>query len=372
MYKIKAIGAIIARWPFIGTIIAIMPTEAATHNRKEVTRHYPKASQHTDKYQPITRHRDNDKPKNKENTMKPLAINTLSFALVAAWLAVASTTAADPQPQYGGFSPDADGHQAYLDYIHSLDMVLVKAGDELQQAVEAIPVKADISITPQQEADLRDWLYDFLVAFSASGSDSLAATFYLREGVDDPDEIQQIKERLESGPSAAEIAEIKKLQEQIKAAGLAMSIPIPEPVPDAGDTPLAILKTQHRKNLDAKGCDYFFGNISFFDSAYRVFELQGEYEHYWAYIKTHGLLPMGYMSLSPMGNELEEALQAGEKWVAAQLMFIFEEPEEVADFEKGPMRYPFFVRLVWSPEKAMWRLVEIVMPNNAPVRFSFL
>ena len=37
MYQIKGIGAIIARWPFIGTIIAIMPTEAATHNRKEGT-----------------------------------------------------------------------------------------------------------------------------------------------------------------------------------------------------------------------------------------------------------------------------------------------------------------------------------------------
>ena len=37
MYKIKGSGAITARWPFIGTIIAIMPTEATTHNRKEVT-----------------------------------------------------------------------------------------------------------------------------------------------------------------------------------------------------------------------------------------------------------------------------------------------------------------------------------------------
>ena len=121
-----------------------------------------------------------------------------------------------------------------------------------------------------------------------------------------------------------------------------------------------------------KGRDYFFANISFSDSKYSVFELQGEYERYVDYIKTHGLLPMGHMGSFPMGNEIEEALQAGEKWVAAQFMFIFAEPEEAADFEKGPMRYPFFVRLVWSPEKAMWCLAETVTPNDAPVLFSFL
>ena len=298
--------------------------------------------------------------------MQPVAIRTLYFTLFAAWFAVSSTAVAEPKSQYGGFSPDADGHQAYLDYINGLEMIQVEAGAELQQAVEAIPVEPGVPITPEQEADLRTWLYDFLVAFSVSGSDSLAATFYLREGVDDPDKIQRMKKDLESGPSLKDKAALKAL----KAVGI--SIPIPEPVPDAGDTPLAILKTQHRQILYMKGRDYFFGNISFFDSKYSVFELQGEYESYVDYIKTHGLLPMGYMGSFPMGNEIEEALQAGEKWVAAQFMFIFAEPEEAADFEKGPMRCPFFVRLVWSPEKAMWRLAEIVMPNNAPVQFSFL
>ena len=303
--------------------------------------------------------------------MKLLAISTLYFALVAAWLAVASAAAAE-QPQYGGFSPDADGHQAYLDYLNRLDMMKVEAGAELQQAVEAIPVEADVPITSEQEADLRGWLYDFLVAFSASGSDSLAAAFYLREGVDDPDQIQRIKEDLERGPSPEEIAQIQAFQKQVKEAGLAMSIPIPEPVPDAGDTPLAILATQHRQHLDAKGCDSFFDNASFFASAYRVFELQGEYEGYWDYIKTHGLIPGGGRASFLMVNEIKEALQAGEKWVAAEFMFILEQPDECADFETGPMRYPFFVRLIWSPEKAMWRLLEIVMPNGAPVQFSFL
>ena len=302
--------------------------------------------------------------------MKPVAI----FALAAAWFAASSAAIAEPKSQYGGFSPDADGHQAYLDYIHGLEMIQVEAGAELQQAVEAIPVESGIPITPAQEADLRAWLYDFLVAFSVSGNDSLAATFYLREGkdVDNPDRIQRIKENLERTPSPEEMAEINAKLKMLKEAGIDVSSLIPEPVPDAGDTPLAIIKTQHRQSLDAQGRDYFFGNISFSDSKYSVFKLQGAYESYVDYIKTHGLLPMGYMGSFPMGGEIEEALQAGEKWVAAQFMFIFAEPEEAADFEKGPMRCPFFVRLVWSPAKAMWHLAEFVAPNNAPVRFSFL
>ena len=293
--------------------------------------------------------------------MKPIAI----FALCAAWLAVSSTATAEPKSY---LSAAANGHQAYLDYLHALEMIAVEADDQLQQAVAAIPVEADISITPAQEAGLRAWLHDFLVAFSAAGSDSLAATFYLREGeaVDNPDRIQRIKEDLESGPSLKDKAALKAL----KTMGI--SIPIPEPVSDAGDTPLAIIKTQHQQNLYMKGRDYFFANISFSDSKFSVSELQGEYESYVDYIETHGLLPMGYMGSFPMGKEIEEALQAGEKWVAAQFMFIFAEPEEAADFETGPMRCPFFVRLVWSPEKAMWRLAEIVMPNDAPVQFSFL
>ena len=304
--------------------------------------------------------------------MQPLAIRTLYFALIAAWFAISSMATAEPKSQYGGFSSDDDGRQAYLDYINGLEMIKVEAGAELQQAVAAIPVEPSVPITPEQEADLRAWLYDFLVAFSVSGNDSLAATFYLRGGVDKPDKIQQIKELLERTPSPEETAELNAKLKMLKEAGIDVSSLIPEPIPDAGDTPFAILKTQHRQNLDMKGCDYFFGNISFFDSKYSVFELQGEYERYVDYIKTHGLLPMGYMFSFPMGNEIEEALQAGEKWVAAQFMFIFAEPEEAADFEKGPMRCPFFVRLVWSSEKAMWCLAETVTPNNAPVRFSFL
>ena len=303
--------------------------------------------------------------------MQLLAIRTLYFAPIAAWFAVSSAAAAEPKSQYGGFSSDTEGQQAYHDHIHSLEMIPVEAGDELQQAIEAIPVKTDITITSQQEANLRAWLYDFLVAFSVSGSDSLAAAFYLREGVDNPDKIQRIKEQLESGPSAEEMAELNAKLKMLKEAGIEMSLPIPEPIPDAGDTPLDILRTQHRLNLDMKGCDYCFGKVSFFDSKYRVSGFQGAYGDYANHLKTRGLLPVHYKASYPLGiKEHEKALQG--QWIAAQFMFIAKEPEECADFEKGPLSFPFFVRLVWSPEKTMWRLAEIVMPNDAPVQFSFL
>ena len=273
--------------------------------------------------------------------MKPVAI----FALIAAWFTV-GTAAAVPRG-----TPDADRYPT----------IKIEAGDELQQAVEAIPVEADISITPAQEADLRDWLYDFLVAFSVSGSDSLAAEFYLRGGVN-PEGIADIKRQLAAiklgGPLTAW---------QLQAMGIQM------PELPVGATPFDLFKAMHRFGLNLKRDefhinrrDYFFGNVSFFDSAYRVFELQGDYyESYRAYAQTHGLLPMRYAEWSPeLRGDIEEGLKLGGQWVAAEFMFIAEEPAE-------PVRYPFFVRLVWIPGQDIWRLVEAFAPNDAPVLFLF-
>ena len=293
--------------------------------------------------------------------MKPVAI----FALIAAWFTV-GTAAATPQSQYRDFPPDA-GHQARLDYINGLEMIKVESGDQLQQAVETIPVKADIDITPQQEVDLRAWLYDFLVAFSVSGSDSLASEFYLRGSIN-PEGIVDIKRQFEAiklgGPLTAH-----QLQ--------AMGIQIPELPVDA--TPFDLFKAMHRFAITIKRADshinrrdYFFGNASFFDSAYRVFELQGDYyESYRDYAQTHGLIPMRPTEWSPkLRGDIEEGLKAGGQWTAAEFMFIAEEPEEFAGSEE-PRRYPFFVRLVWSRVQDTWRLVEAFAPNDAPVLFLF-
>ncbi len=296
--------------------------------------------------------------------MKPLAIQALHFALVAIWFVQSagiaqegdSSPTAAPKSQYGGFASDAAGHQAYLDYLHGLETIPVEAGVELQQAIKAIPVESDIVLTSTQEAGLRDWLYDFLIAFSASGSDSLAAVFYLREGVNNPTGIKEIKKQFaafESGPAAA----------QLKSMGIEM------PEQPVDDTPFALFQAMHKFGLAMQGRTHFFGNISFLASKYSVFEPQGEYESYRDYAKTHGLLPLGAIEWSPkLRKEIEEVIPTGA--VFAQFMFIAEEPEEFASFE-GTIRHPFFARLVWNPEKNMWRLVEAFASNDAPVLFLF-
>ena len=64
----------------------------------------------------------------------------------------------------------------------------------------------------------------------------------------------------------------------LKVAGVSISIPSRSLM--RANTPLAILKTQHRQILAIKGRDYFFGNISFFGSAFEVLEMQGQYDSY--------------------------------------------------------------------------------------------
>ena len=94
--------------------------------------------------------------------MKPVAIQTLYFALVAIWFAVSSATAAE-KPQYGGFSPDADSLQIFYDYIHGQEMMKVEAGDELRRAIDAIPVDLGTAIDLEQEAGLRGVPHEFLL-----------------------------------------------------------------------------------------------------------------------------------------------------------------------------------------------------------------
>ena len=267
-------------------------------------------------------------------------MKTLYFALIATWFASTSVPA-EPKTQYGGYSIHPDSIQASLqafhDYVNSLEMINVEAGDELQQAIAGIPVKGDTPITPEQEADLRAWLYDFLVAFSVSGSDSLAAAFYLREGVNNPEGIEKLKNKLAS-------------------EGLLK-----------GDTPFDILKAGHRRFLDANERDYYLGKVSFFDSAFEVSERQAEYSSYFQSLAGRGMFPprAGSGTFAKMKSEVQEHLQAGKPQTFVEFMFIVEEPEEFAAFE-GAAHIPFFLRMAWDPDKAMWRLVEIVYGIGMP------
>lgn len=266
-------------------------------------------------------------------------MKTLSFALIAAWFA--ASVSAEPKAQYGGYSFHPDSLQASLqafhDYVNSLEMINVEAGAELQQAIAAIPVAGDTPITPAQEADLRTWLYDFLVAFSVSSSDSLAAAFYLREGVNNPEVIEHMKNRLAS-------------------EGLLK-----------GETPFEILKAGHRELLDKNECDYYLGKVSFFDSAFEVSERQTGYSSYTQDLAASGMIPPSVASGYPskMKSEVQEHLQAGKPQTFVEVMFIVEEPEEFASFE-GVARIPFFFRMAWDPDKAMWRHVEIVYCLGVP------
>ena len=129
--------------------------------------------------------------------MQLLAVRILYVALIAVFGGVSSVAAVGTKRPDGGFEPRLDKLQDLLGYIRTVEMTKVKVGPRLWQAVTAIPVATGVPITPEQEADLRDWLYDFLVAFSVSGNDSLAAQFYLREGVNNPTALKNMKETLE-------------------------------------------------------------------------------------------------------------------------------------------------------------------------------
>ena len=282
--------------------------------------------------------------------MKTLSTRVLYFALIAIWFAqsacveqegVSSLTAAPPKSHYGGFSSHPDSLQIFYDYIHDQEMMKVEAGATLRQAIEAIPVDLGAPIDLAQEAALRDWLYEFLVVFSASGSDSLAAAFYLREGANNPDGLEFLKEFLASRDA-----------------------PI-------GDTPFAMLASGHREILSVTKRDYFFENVSFFDSEFKVFEMQEAYDSYAFYLQTHGMIPKATLNFRPkLHDEVEETLQTGESLIFADVMFIVEEPAGVSPWPwQG--RTPSFFRLVWDPDKAMWRHVEAYFSGGVPQDFLF-
>ena len=142
--------------------------------------------------------------------MQPLAVRILYVALIAVYGGVSSAAAVETKYPDGGFEPRLDKLQGLLDHIRTVEKVKVKAGPKLWQAITAIPVATGVPI---------------------SGNDSIAAQFYLREGVNNPRALKNMKETLEKWG-------------------------IPQ-----GDTPFAIFQTMHRAVLDDQGYDYRFGNL---------------------------------------------------------------------------------------------------------------
>ena len=245
-----------------------------------------------------------------------------------------------PKSMYGGFS--LDNIQVFYDYIHGQEMIRVEAGVQLRQAVEAVPIEPASLINAQQQAGLHDWLYDFLVAFSRSGSDDLAANFYLREGVNNSEGVEQLRRFTKSRISLAD------------------------------DTPFDLFKEAHRLLLSAElDRDYLFSHVSFFDSVFKVFEMQTEYASYQAYAETRGMVPRGATILTfALRKEVEEHLQAGQQIIFVDIMFIVEEPAEFTTF-RVPGRTPSFFRLVWDSERSMWRHLEAFFSYGVPQAFLF-
>jgi len=222
-------------------------------------------------------------------------------------------------------------------------MLKVEAGDALRQAVEAIPVDLGAPIDLEQEASLRAWFYDFLVAHSVSGSDSLATAFYLRGGNIYPDIVETIKNDLKT--------ERPDLLE--------------------GDRPFDVFKAAYRfvvfEELER---DYLFGQVSFFDSVFKVFEMREEYNSYEDYAKAQGMLPRGVLSLEDFlwRPEVEERLKANKKMVFVDILFIVEEPAEFTTLAV-PGRTPSFFRLVWDSERTIWRPIEAFFSSGVPHSF---
>lgn len=261
--------------------------------------------------------------------------------LVAVGLNSSIGIASEKPQSYGGFSPDS--LQVFYDYIHSQEMITVQAGDSLYQAIRAIPVQLETAIDLKQETGLRSWLYDFLVAFSESGSDSLAATFYMREGINYPHVLMEMRQKL--------------LEDW------------DQPV---GKSPFEIFSQSHKYFMEQLDRGYYFGEVSFYDSVFRVFEMKDNYETYESYTAEHGMIPRGRMHYRPrILSKVERSLIEGENHVFAELMFIVEEPEEFMKWEVAG-RTPTFFRLVWDEQKLIWRHLEVIFSYGIDHVFLFL
>ena len=168
--------------------------------------------------------------------MQRLAIRILSLALIT----VSSAAAVETQYPTGGLLPLASTNSKACWNTSTLPRKSRSRPDpSCGRPSKPSPSPLASPITPEQQADLRDWLYDFLVAFSASGNDSLAAQFYLREGVNNPRALQNMQATLASWG-------------------------IPQ-----GDTPFALFQAMHRALLDDQGYDYRFGNAFFRHSTFK-------------------------------------------------------------------------------------------------------
>ncbi len=267
---------------------------------------------------------------------------------------------------YGGFTQE--NIQEFNDYINGLEMLKVQEGEELNQAIDAIPINLKTAIGLEQERGLRDWLRQYLIAFSESGNDSLAAVFYLREGFNKKRYIDQsmgwadfargnaqnpsITIRGPDGTiltSEEEIEKVvKKFIDDVRARA--------ETASQEGALPL--FRSMYKNALSNHG-EYIIENVSFHDSSFRVFELGKEEPTFLRLASEQGMLPIGHRHYSTeLNSKLPALLEVEKKIICADILFIVEKSLEFTS-DPIPKRTSSFFRLMWDQDKKLWRHLEV-------------
>ncbi|MYB70060.1 MAG: hypothetical protein F4X75_16375 [Gemmatimonadetes bacterium] len=266
--------------------------------------------------------------------------------------------------RYGGFT--RENFQEFYDYINGQEMIKVQEGEELDQAIDAIPISLGTAINLGQERALRGWLHQYLIAFSESGNDSLAAVFYLREGFDaekykrtkmewaeDWVAFQQQDAQSQSSNDKKIENMVKKIRKEVETALIEKS-------------PLSIIRSDHKAILRSLNKEYFIENVSFHDSEFRVFELNKEDQTFFSLAKDRGMLPAGFIKYS-----LPARLETGEKAIVTDIMFIVEEPSESAFDPTTTRRTPSFFRLMWDRDKKLWLHLEVFYSPSVAESYLF-
>ena len=253
-------------------------------------------------------------------------------------------------------------------YSHSQSLLTVAASDSLRQDITAIPFEGELTANAAQKAALHNWLYDFLVAFSAAGNDSLAAAFYTR-GIEE-------NVRLESDKHFLLLAELnEKWNEEIGQSFI-------EALQESSDDPASlmrirreegpflfdILREGHKYLLHQDERDYYIEKVSFHDSAFRIFEMQKEYAAYLSSIESQERLPTGHWT-ADLSNQraIVKHLAEGKNLVFAEVSFVVQESSTAPT----PGWTPFFFRVVWDDAHQQWQLVELVLGVDIPHGFLF-
>ena len=269
---------------------------------------------------------------------------------------------------YGGFTQE--NIQEFYDYIHGQEMIKVQAGEELNQAIDAIPINLETDIDLEQERGLRDWLRQYLIAFSESGNDSLAAVFYLRDGFDAEHykrikikwaEFQQLHARSQNSNVVVKnkdgsMMTDEEIENIVEKARERVETALRE------ESPLSIVRSDHRETLRSLNKEYFIENVSFRDSEFRVFELNKGSQTFFSLANDRGMLPGGFMQYPPsptLEEQLPVLLETGERIICVDILFTVEETPEAAHDRTKPGRTPSFFRLMWDQDKNLWRHVEV-------------